>query len=73
MLNKVVVLSVWEADIVGDDAEERNGTLLMTSDSQELGDSNGTINVSIDGESGKIAFNGKYLQEFMIAFITRNN
>lgn len=46
-----------------DDSE--NGTLTVSSNAEEVGESQGVIDVDIDGEPGKIAFNVRFLVDLV--------
>jgi len=46
------------------------GKMVVSARSEELGDDVGEIDVAVDGEEAKIAFNGKYLAD-VLCFVRR--
>jgi len=44
-----------------------NGSVLVKSTSAEMGDNEGTLDASVDGDDTQIAFNGRYLRDALEA------
>jgi len=53
-----------------ENAELALGSLLVKSTSAEMGDNEGTLDASVDGEDTQIAFNGRYLRDALEAIDT---
>ena len=51
-------------------AELALGSVLVKSTSAEMGDNEGTLDASVDGEDAQIAFNGRYLRDALEAIDT---
>jgi DNA polymerase-3 subunit beta len=51
-------------------AELAMGSVLVKSTSAEMGDNEGTLDASVDGEDTQIAFNGRYLRDALEAIDT---
>jgi DNA polymerase-3 subunit beta len=47
-----------------------NGSVLVKSTSAEMGDNEGTLDASVDGDDTQIAFNGRYLRDALEAIDT---
>jgi DNA polymerase III subunit beta len=53
-----------------DDAELALGSVLVKSTSAEMGDNEGTLDATVDGDDTQIAFNGRYLRDALEAIDT---
>ena len=53
-------------------AELALGSVMVKSTSAEMGDNEGTLDASVDGEDAQIAFNGRYLRDALEAIDTPN-
>jgi DNA polymerase III subunit beta len=53
-----------------DDAELAVGSVLVKSTSAEMGDNEGTLDATVEGDDTQIAFNGRYLRDALEAIAT---